>query len=318
VDAVGFGAKRDLRRIIDDERRTIVAAEFGNRSGFGDPDVFGEMLRAELNPAHAAFKGCEGLRPMRERRGVERQELQAREHGLVLALQLTRFLTVPGALEGEECVDGVGLLPDRTDKGDAIETHLTGLPGILRGDTSERMDGGAAFGLPALEDDLVLAERPARAMILLRDGLEDRRQEDVTAVLVGGAELVVIMALGADRCVLGPAAGDAFAWVHLETAELVRFDQFRLFAEDDARPEGLGDRAEKLFVVAAIPILADLDMKATEAGIEEAADLLGIPATVIGSEEHEILRGRGFRLTDEESFDEFEHERGVSRLGRRG
>ena len=126
------------------------------------------------------------------------------------------------------------------------------------------------------------------------------------------------MALGADRSMLGPTARDTFARVHLETAELVRFDQLWLFTEDDAGPEGLGNRPQELLVVATIPILADLDVEATEAGIEEAADLFSIPAAVVGGEEHEILRGRGFRLADEESFDEFEHERGFSRLGRRG
>ena len=113
--AIRFGAEGNLWRIVNDKRRAVVTAEFGDGSGFGDPDVFGEMLRAELNPAHAAFKGGEGLRPMSERRGVERQELQAREHGLVLALELAGFLAIPSALEIKERTVGVGLLPDRAD-----------------------------------------------------------------------------------------------------------------------------------------------------------------------------------------------------------
>jgi hypothetical protein len=35
VDAVGFGAECDLWRIVDDKRRAVVTAEFGDRGGFG-------------------------------------------------------------------------------------------------------------------------------------------------------------------------------------------------------------------------------------------------------------------------------------------
>jgi hypothetical protein len=80
-----------------------------------------------------------------------------------------------------------------------------------------------------------------------------------------------------------------------------------------------GIAREELFVVAAFPILADLHAEAAEAGVEETTDRLRVPAAVVGGEQDEVLRGRGFRLVDEETFDELEHEGSViSRLGRRG
>ena len=38
--AIGFGGQGDARRIIDDEGRTVVAAEFSNARGFLDSGRF--------------------------------------------------------------------------------------------------------------------------------------------------------------------------------------------------------------------------------------------------------------------------------------
>jgi hypothetical protein len=60
-------------------------------------------------------------------------------------------------------------------------------------------------------------------------------------------------------------------------------------------------------------------VQTAEARVEQTADHLRVPAAVIGGEQDEVLRGRGFRLVDEETFDELEHEGSeISRLGRRG
>lgn len=64
-------------------------------------------------------------------------------------------------------MDRVRLFPNRTNKGDAIKAERPGLGRILRRNPTEGMDGRAAFGFPALEDDLVFTERPAGTMILL-------------------------------------------------------------------------------------------------------------------------------------------------------
>jgi hypothetical protein len=53
-------------------------------------------------------------------------------------------------------------------------------------------------------------------------------------------------------------------------------------------------------------------MEPAEAGVKEPPDLFGVPAAIVGREEHEVRRGRSFRLADEESFDEFEHERSAA------